>query len=87
MQISIVSGDFLRILTEMGSIHWVGVQTWLRGSHKFFIFLVPKLKLNLILSYLMKVRGDGHLEGTHSFGALFDANHHCFGALISILPR
>ena len=26
--ISHISGDFLETLAEMGSIHWVGVQTW-----------------------------------------------------------
>ena len=25
---------FLETLTETGSIHWVGVQTWLRSSHE-----------------------------------------------------
>ena len=33
-QISSFSGDFLKTLTEMGSIHWVGVQTWLWSSHE-----------------------------------------------------
>ena len=32
--ISSFSKDFLKTLTEMGSIHWVGVQTWLRSSHE-----------------------------------------------------
>ena len=33
-QISSFSGDFLETLTETGSIHWVGVQTWLQSSHE-----------------------------------------------------
>ena len=32
--ISPISRHFLGTLTEMGSIHWVGVQTWLRSSHE-----------------------------------------------------
>ena len=32
-QISSFSRYFLETLTEMGSIHWVGVQTWLQSSH------------------------------------------------------
>ena len=33
-QISPFSRHFLETLTETGSIHWVGVQTWLRSSHE-----------------------------------------------------
>ena len=33
-QISSFSRHFLETLTETGSIHWVGVQTWLRSSHE-----------------------------------------------------
>ena len=32
--ISPILNHFLGKLTEMGSIHWVGVQTWLRSSHE-----------------------------------------------------
>ena len=32
--ISPILCHFLGTLTEMGSIHWVGVQTWLRTSHE-----------------------------------------------------
>ena len=32
-EICIILRHFLGILTGMGHIHWVGVQTWLRGSH------------------------------------------------------
>ena len=32
-QISSFSGDIMKTLSEMGSIHWVGVQTWLQSSH------------------------------------------------------
>ena len=33
-EISSFSGDFLKTLSETGSIHWEGVQTWLRSSHE-----------------------------------------------------
>ena len=33
-QISSFSRYFLETLTETGSIHWVGVQTWLQSSHE-----------------------------------------------------
>ena len=33
-QISSFSRHFLETLTETGSIHWVGVQTWLQSSHE-----------------------------------------------------
>ena len=32
--ISSILGGFLETLAEMGSIHWVGVQTWLRSSYE-----------------------------------------------------
>ena len=34
MQICLISCHFLETLAEMGPIHWVGVQTWLRSSHE-----------------------------------------------------
>ena len=33
-QISSFSRHFLETLTETGSIHWVGVQTWLQSTHE-----------------------------------------------------
>ena len=56
-EISSFSGDFLKTLTDMGSIHLVGVQTWLRRSHagkKWWhprggSFVVMLLKGNLFL--------------------------------------
>jgi len=56
-QISSFSGDFLKTLTEMASIHWVDVQTWLQSSHagkrwwhpRGGSFVVTLFKANLFL--------------------------------------
>ena len=34
MKICIILRNFLRSLADMGPIHWVGVQTWLRSSRE-----------------------------------------------------
>ena len=60
-QICLVSRYFLGTLAERVSIHWIGVQSWLRSSHEYKrwwpprggSFFVPLFEANLLLFALL----------------------------------